>query len=245
MNKIHLIMPMGGRGSRFANKGFDFPKPLIEIYGKPFFYWSTRSIEKFIELIDITFVVLQEHIDDYSIDKKIIEYFPDAKLIAIPDVLNGAVLTCMEGVQDINDDAPILFNDCDHMFRCRKFEQFISKGSNDIDGGLLTFWSDEDKFSYVRFDENHNVCQTVEKEVISNDAICGCYFFRNRKLFEKAVQTYLKECQYQEYFVSGVYNVMAKEKQIIKAFQTDFHVTYGVPEEYVEAETSDKYKELL
>ena len=46
--KIHLIMPMGGRGSRFSKEGFDFPKPLIKIYDKPFFYWATRSIEKFV-----------------------------------------------------------------------------------------------------------------------------------------------------------------------------------------------------
>lgn len=35
--KVHLIMPMGGRGSRFSNEGFDFPKPLIQIYNNPFF----------------------------------------------------------------------------------------------------------------------------------------------------------------------------------------------------------------
>ena len=39
--KIHYIMPMAGYGSRFKNMGYDVPKPLIEIYGKPFFYWST------------------------------------------------------------------------------------------------------------------------------------------------------------------------------------------------------------
>ena len=49
MMKTHLIMPMGGAGSRFANSGYMLPKPLIEIEGKPFFFWATRSIEKFID----------------------------------------------------------------------------------------------------------------------------------------------------------------------------------------------------
>ena len=40
--KIHLIMPMAGAGSRFAKMGFELPKPLIEIQGKPFLYWSTK-----------------------------------------------------------------------------------------------------------------------------------------------------------------------------------------------------------
>lgn len=237
-------MPMAGKGSRFLDKGFDFPKPLIEISGKPFFYWSTRSIEKFVEVLDITFVVLQEHVTKYSIDCEIRKYYPEANIIIIPEVLNGAVLTCMEGIRDITDGAPILFNDCDHLFRCKKFEVYLH-GSAQLDGALLTFWSDEDKYSFLRFDKRGNVIETVEKQVISNEAICGCYYFKNRKVFEDAVKVYLTECEYQEFFVSGVYNVMAKKGKVIKAFQTDFHIPYGVPQEYEEAKRSDKFEELL
>ena len=67
MSKLHLVMPMAGRGSRFFENGFVCPKPLIEIHGKPFFYWATRSIEKNIELDGITFVVLKEHLRDFDI----------------------------------------------------------------------------------------------------------------------------------------------------------------------------------
>ena len=55
--KLHLIMPMGGAGSRFFQDGFVIPKPLIEINDKPFFYWATRSIEKDVKLADLIFVV--------------------------------------------------------------------------------------------------------------------------------------------------------------------------------------------
>jgi NDP-sugar pyrophosphorylase family protein len=127
--KLHLIMPMGGKGSRFSEKGFDLPKPLIPINEKPFLYWSTKSISKFIDVEDITFVVLQEHIDKFEIDKVILQYFPDSKIVAITEVLNGAVLTCLKGLEIINDDLPILFNDCDHMFRCTSFEEYIRQYS--------------------------------------------------------------------------------------------------------------------
>ena len=49
MSKLHLILPMAGRGSRFFKNGFVCPKPLIEINGKPFFYWAARSVEKFVD----------------------------------------------------------------------------------------------------------------------------------------------------------------------------------------------------
>ena len=51
--KVHYVMPMAGRGSRFNKEGFDLPKPLLEIYGMPFFYWATKSISKFIELSSV------------------------------------------------------------------------------------------------------------------------------------------------------------------------------------------------
>ena len=57
--KVHYIMPMAGRGSRFHREGYDFPKPLIKIYGKPFFYWATESIAKYVDVRDITFIVLK------------------------------------------------------------------------------------------------------------------------------------------------------------------------------------------
>ena len=63
--KIHLIMPMGGAGSRFTKNGYVMPKPLIEIHDKPFFFWATQSILKFVDVQDLTFVVLQEHITNY------------------------------------------------------------------------------------------------------------------------------------------------------------------------------------
>ena len=101
MGKIHLVMPMGGAGTRFFDNGYECPKPLLEIQGKPFFYWATRSIEKFVELESLTFVVLREHINRFHIDSAIKNYFPDAEIVVLEQVLNGAVLTCMEGVKSI------------------------------------------------------------------------------------------------------------------------------------------------
>ena len=72
-------MPMGGAGSRFQN-GFVMPKPLIEISGKPFLYWATKSIEKYVESGRYHIVVLKQHIAEFQIDEVILEYFRRPKL---------------------------------------------------------------------------------------------------------------------------------------------------------------------
>lgn len=244
--KVHYIMPMAGRGSRFKNLGIDVPKPLIEIYGKPFFYWSTRSITKFLDIASLSFVVLQEHIDNFNIDKEIYKYFPQANIYALPEVTEGAVITCMEGIKNIIDDLPVIFNDCDHLFKSTSLNNFLNNDfDSSISGILITFNSNEAKYSFVGKDDKGNVIRTVEKEVISNEAICGCYYFRNKDVFLSSANEYLKKCNYSEYFTSGVYNVMIENKLIVKSLSTDFHISFGVPEEYDEAKESNKYKELI
>ncbi len=245
MDKLHLIMPMGGRGQRFFDDGFIIPKPLIEIHGKPFFYWSAMSVLKFMPQCDVTFVVLKEHIENFNIDSRILELFPQADIAVIDHVLGGAVLTCMEGVKRIKDDIPVIFNDCDHMFRCDKLTYLSDKDVSRFDGLLLTFVSDSPKFSYAECDDEGRVVRTAEKQVISSDAICGAYYFRNRSVFLKNAEIYLKKCDYSEYFMSGVYNCMIENGLTAGILRTDHHISFGTPEEYKEAEKRLEFEELL
>ena len=244
--KVHYVMPMAGRGSRFNKEGFDLPKPLLEIYGMPFFYWATKSISKFIDLSSIDFVVLQEHIEKFSIDKVIKKFFPETRIVGLQEVTEGAVITSMKGIEEINDDFPIIFNDCDHLFKSEKFNNFCNLNfDSTIDGILLTFKANEPKYSFVEKDIDGNIIRTVEKKVVSDEAICGCYYFKNKEIFLKSAEKYLINCNYNEYFMSGVYNVMIQDNKNVKSIKTDFHIPFGVPEEYIIAKESKKYKELL
>ena len=241
MRKIHLVMPMGGGGTRFGNKGFQVPKPLIELQGKPFFYWATQSIAKFVEIEDLTFVVLAEHIERFAIDKKILSFYPDAKIQVIPEVLPGAVLTCRAGLKGLEDDLPILFNDCDHAFLSPEFYDFCKKAEFDgVDGALLTFHSDSPKF-----DENGEVTGTIEKVVVSNEAICGAYYVRNQQVFHDAVDAYLKTCAYKEFFMSGIYNEMVKQGKTIRTFGISEHISFGTPQEYDSAVLDQRLEMLI
>lgn len=235
--KLHLVMPMGGRGTRFGTAGAAVPKPLIELYGAPFFYWATQSVAKFTELASLTFVVLQEHIERYDIGERIAALYPDARLVVLPEVLPGAVMTCLAGVQDLPAGEPVLFNDCDHLFLCRAFTDFCREERFDqLDGALLTFQSSDSRFSYAAHDAAGYVVRTMEKQAISEDAICGAYYLRNREIFERAVETYLNSCSYSEFFMSGIYNVLVGQGLKVGTFRVDRHVSFGTPQEMEEAE---------
>ena len=231
---IHLVMPMAGRGSRFEGHG---AKPYISLNGKPFFYWSAQSVLKFIKPVSLDFVTLKEH----NAEALIKEFYPEARVHELPEVTAGAVVTCLEGCRNIKDDYPVVFNDCDHMFSCSEFnrEEF-----GDADGILLTFEASEPKYSFVCKDETGRITGTVEKQAVSSEAICGCYWFKNAAVFREAAEKYLKSCSYSEFFMSGVYNVLIEEGKKVVSMKTDFHVPFGVPAEFEEAKNSEHFREL-
>lgn len=231
MDGLHLVMPMAGGGTRFA--GYSVPKPMIKLNEKPMFYWAVQSIVRYIDTKDIVFVVLKSHVDEYGIDRLIHSYYPDARIHVIPQITRGAVETCLEGIKEIDDDLPILLNDCDHAFSCHTFVRFIRENDfGSCEGALLTFTAESPNYSYVMLDASGSVIGTREKEVVSHEAICGAYYFRSRIIFEEAAKRYLTNCGYTEYYTSGVYNEMVKMGHRIKIFPVDEHIPFGTPDEY-------------
>ncbi len=246
MDKIHLLMPMGGGGTRFGNKGFNVPKPLIQLKGKPFFYWAAECITQNIDVCDITFIILKEHIEKFEIDKEILKYYPSAKICVIEKVLKGAVLTCLEGLKVIEDDKPVLFEDCDHAFLSKEFFNYVKSGDfQRPDAALLTFESDNPAYSYAKFDALNRVIGTIEKKVVSNEAICGAYYFKSAEIFKKATENYLKACAYNEFFVSGVYNELINLGGEVKTFKLDEHISFGTPDEYDETVNDSRLGDLV
>ena len=242
MANVHLVMPMAGAGSRFAKEGYDSPKPLLQIHGKPFFYWATLSIAGFVPVRDITFAVLHEHVEKFHIDARIREFFPEAQVVVLPEVLPGPVFTAMAAVEKLPADGPLVFNDCDHMFYCPAMYQQLKVPTFSAAGGLLTFTSQEPQFSYVRYDAQQQIVGTVEKQVVSNHAICGAYTFRNAALFRSIAQEYITKCPYNECFMSGMYNVMCEQGLSLVEFPLQYHVEFGTPREYASAEQSDLFQ---
>lgn len=234
--KLHLLMPMAGAGTRFSRDGFDCPKPLLPLWGQPFFFWAVQSVLRFQPLASLTFVILQEHARRFGLDREILARYPDARIIQLDHVLDGAVLTALEGVRSLPEDSlPILMNDCDQCFTAPAFYQFFNSAVNLPDGMLLSFPSSDPKYGYLICDDQNRVLSTVEKQAVSRHAICGAYGFRNREVFLQAAQTYLTECQYREFYLSGVFNVLLRQGKTVLRFPTERHVPFGTPEEYQRA----------
>ena len=42
---INIVVPMGGIGERFARVGYRFPKPLVNLVGRPMIFWLLDNLD--------------------------------------------------------------------------------------------------------------------------------------------------------------------------------------------------------
>ena len=233
MAELSLIMPMAGRGSRFSTAGEPTPKPLVEIAGRPFFWWATESVLRAARVREIVFVVLEEHIAHHGIDRAIGRYYPDARIVVIAEPTSGAAETGAIGVAALTGDGPIAINDCDHAFRAPGLGDLVDALSSGAAGGLVGFASDDPAYSFVRLDAQDptRVLETVEKQRVGPFAIAGCYLFRDRPTFAAALKRYRETCSYAELFVSGLYNVLCGEGELVRFQPLERHISFGAPSE--------------
>lgn len=49
-----LLIPIGGIGKRFKDAGYKYPKPLVNVMGKPILYWLLDSID--ISNVDLIYI---------------------------------------------------------------------------------------------------------------------------------------------------------------------------------------------
>lgn len=234
MSEVHLLMPMGGRGSRFARMGMAQPKPLLPLEGRPFFWWAVESLRRVATIRSMTFVVLEEHIRDWQIDRRVLEYYPEAHIVAIPEVTAGSAETAFVAASALSDRTlPIAINDCDHAFVSPPLDPLIaSLQEGRTAGALMTFLADSPNYSYVKLSPKDKVTGTVEKQVVSPFAITGCYLFSSADTFFKHYRNYVDECPYDELFLSGIYNEMISKGESIEKVVLEKHFAFGTPEEY-------------
>jgi CTP:molybdopterin cytidylyltransferase MocA len=226
-----LVMPMAGRGSRFARNGVQEPKPLVQLAGRPFFWWAAQSVLQQVRTSQLVFVVLEEHVDQFAIDREIGIYYPDAHIVAIPDITSGAAETAQLGVNRVVGGGPVIVNDCDHAFVCSDLAGVVQQLAAGAGGALTCFQSKSGAYSYVQLDEAGAVVGTFEKQVVSRFAIAGCYLFASAMQFLALFEDYQTTCPYDELFVSGMYNLLLKQGVRVLMVEAERHLSFGTPEE--------------
>ena len=238
--KIHIIMPMAGEGTRFKDAGYDVPKPLIEYDGRPLFINALDAVSN-IKKDSISIVVRKHH----NISDSIKRCLPEVNVIELDKPTRGAAETVYIAIKELMKSGKASMNDSIIIMDCdvivdppHKWTDIVNNDGVSIDGMLLTFRSNDQRYSYAATNNaaTNNVISTAEKIVISDNAITSPYYIRCIHDFIDAFDEMEKYHQsnvmtYKEMYMSVLYNFLIVNGKHIFAFDVDRIVSLGTPEE--------------
>ena len=228
--KMNVLIPMAGAGSRFQQAGYTFPKPLIDVAGKPMIQVVVDNIN-----IDATFiyVVQKSHREKYNLDTLLNIITPNCKIVEVDGLTEGAACTTLLAKEFIDNDQPLLMANSDQFIEWDSNEFMYKMIEQNADGGILTFYSIHPKWSYAKLDENGYVTEVQEKNPISDKATVGIYYWKHGSDYVKyAEQMIEKNIRVNgEFYTCPVYNEAISDGLKIKTFGIEKMWGIGVPED--------------
>lgn len=239
---LNIVIPMAGRGSRFAQAGFTLPKPLIPVCGAAMTKVVIENIRpqrphRFI------FLCLSEHLDEFGLDEKLAEWAPGCHILKVDTVTQGAACTVLLARDLIDSYQPLMIANCDQWVDI-DMENYLSRMDNtSIDGLIMTMQADDPKWSYVRFDDKGAITEVVEKQVVSNEATVGIYNYRQGSDFVWASDQMIARNfrVNNEFYVAPAYNEMIKRGQQLGIYNvgSEYAGMYGlgIPQDVAKFET--------
>lgn len=203
---LNIVIPMAGRGSRFADAGFADPKPFIRIAGVPMIELVIRNLRpsrphRFI------FVCQQAHLARYSFVGSLRRLAPGCEIVSLPGITAGAACSVLMASDFIDNAQPLLIANADQWVDT-DINAFLNLADRRrTDGLIMTMPSDSPKWSYVCRDEAGCVRRVVEKEVVSDEATVGIYHFRRGSDFCREARAMIEAGQHSqgEFYVAPVY----------------------------------------
>lgn len=209
---MNVIIPIGGVGQRFKDEGYNMPKPLISVLGKPMIYRVINSL-KLDNNQDKIYIVYHNHLKEFNFESLINFYFPDKNInfISLDYVTKGAaetVLSCLNILKNEDLNKTFLLLDCDTFYE----DDIIKSFKNNTNKNVIHYHLDTNPnpiFSYIKTTNNNKVTEIKEKIKISDKANTGAYGFESGYLLKKYCNQVLKLKN--ELYISHVYNEMLKD----------------------------------
>jgi dTDP-glucose pyrophosphorylase len=232
---INIVVPIAGGGASFKAAGYTFPKPLIDINGKPMI---ELVLEKLTPKVPHKFIIicLKEQYDKFSMHQIFnLATHGNFEVILLNSSTQGAASTVLTAIDHINNNNELIIANGDQIIDIA-IDKFIKiSRTSKSDGAILTFNSHHPRWSYARVNKKGLVLEVAEKKVISDKATAGIYYFKlGKDLVEGAFSMIEKNIRYNnDFYVAPIFNeLILKDKKVISfdIKQSQMH-GLGTPED--------------
>jgi len=227
---MKVLIPMAGAGSRFEKAGYTFPKPLIDVEGKPMIQTVVDNLN--IEAQHV-FIVQKSHYEKYNLQQTLNQISPNCEIVQVEGITEGAACTTLLAKQYIDNDEPLVIANSDQYVEWDSNEFMYSMVADSVDGGILTFKSTHPKWSYARLGDDGFVCEVAEKKPISDIATVGIYYWKKGSDYVKYAEDMIQKNirVNNEFYVCPVFNQAIENNKKIKIFNVEKMWGIGTPED--------------
>ena len=228
--KMNVLIPMAGAGSRFAQAGYTFPKPLIEVNSKP-------MIQVVVDNLNIdahyVFIVQEEHFHKYNLKQVLNLIKPGCDIVTINGITEGAAVTTLLAKEYINNNEPLLIANSDQIVEWNSNECLYAFDADEIDGGILTFKATHPKWSYAKIGDDGFVSEVAEKNPISDNATVGIYYWKHGSDYVKYAEDMIQKDirTNNEFYVCPVFNQAIEDGKKIRVKEIEKMWGIGTPED--------------
>ena len=229
---MKILIPMAGEGSRFSKEGYTFPKPLIDVDGKPMIQRVVENLDFDCEYI---FLVRNKHLQKYDGLVDTLKRITNSrmKIVPVSELTEGAACTALLAKNFINNDEELLIANSDQIIEYEICNFKMLRDLTNVDGIVWSFNDVHPKWSYVKTNSRGFVTEVAEKKPISNIATCGIYWYRKgRDFVSSAEQMIEKNLRVNnEFYIAPAYNeLINKGKALIPFYVHKMH-GIGTPED--------------
>lgn len=243
---MNIVIPMAGGDALFRQHGFPFPKPVIEIAGRPLVEHAFDCLSR---IRDARFIFVIRKDDDLRFHlREVLQLMaPDSVVLRADGETAGAACTALLAVEYIDNDEELVIANSDQILDIdldAAIGEFRARG---LDAGTLVFDSVHPRWSFVKTDAEGFVVEAAEKRPISRNATAGFYYFRQGRFFVEAAQNLIRKDASVNggYFVCPTFNEMIlRQKRIgVIGIERERYVSLATPqavEEYEQALIAQK-----
>ena len=233
---MNVVVLMAGSSQSFAEKGYMYPKYLLDYKGKPIVQHVVESLKPL--NADLSFVILKEDDDKAFIASTLQILSPEAKIYKVNKLTKGAVCSALFAIDSINNDDELLIINGDQLLTSELVESIQEFRAKQYEGGISVFRSVLPRWSFVALDEQGMVCETSEKRPISDLATAGCYYFRHGKDFVAAAYNIIRKDENYSgnYYICSTYNelILKQQKVGVHEILTENYLSFATPQLYEE-----------
>lgn len=220
---INVVIPLAAN-LFFDSTEYYYPKPLIEVRGKPIIQLVIESLQTLPDPKRFIFILSRKDDARFHLQDTLkLLTNQNCEIVLMDGQSKGAACTVLMAIPFLEGKDPVIIANGDQVFHTSLSLVVQDFKRRKLEAGVICMDSVHPRWSYVRLDERGLVVEAAEKRPLTRNAIAGFYYFsEGDQLLRLTMKHIEKGAEVNgSYYVAPVLNEYVLEDRKVGIFQID------------------------